>query len=193
MAVFCLVRLCNWAASHTFAFCTQAEVRGDLGWAMWTAQLGTKRDFGLYTDGHANYGRNLYYFLWEMPLFMVIGAMGGLIGATFIAINVQITRLRQKFIPVRCPHRRLVEVMFVAFVTSSIAFLLCYVSPCRLIPAKSDQQYLNDDSPSVSMGLAMAARGYKRHCRRGALLGCWQSQGEHLQFLDVPNTVNLAC
>lgn len=125
-----------------------AEVRGDLGWAMWTAQLGTKRDFGLYTDGHANYGRNLYYFLWEMPLFMVIGAMGGLIGATFIAINVQITRLRQKFIPVRCPHRRLVEVMFVAFVTSSIAFLLCYVSPCRLIPAKSDQQYLNDDSPS---------------------------------------------
>ena len=86
-----------------------------------------------------------------MPLFMVIGAMGGLIGAAFIAINVQITRLRQKFIPVRCPNRRLAEVMFVAIVTSSIAFVLCYVSPCRPIPPKADQDFLNDDSPSVSM------------------------------------------
>ncbi|CAD7699480.1 unnamed protein product, partial [Ostreobium quekettii] len=119
-----------------------AEVRADAGVAMWSSQLGTKRDFGLYSDGYANYGRNLYYFLWELPLYLLLGGMGGVLGALFIAINVHITRLRQKFIPVRAPNRRLVEVMFVAAVTSSIAFCLCYISPCRELPAETDRVFL---------------------------------------------------
>ena len=114
---------------------------------MWEARLGVKRDYGLYDDADASYGRNLYYFLWEMPIYILIGALGGLLGALFISLNVQITKFRQRFIPVRCPNRRLVEVLTVAWVTSTTTFLLCRFSPCSNIP--EDVGTLDIDSTSV--------------------------------------------
>ena len=38
-------------------------------------------DFGLYDDHEANYGLNLWWYVWELPIFMAMGAVGGVLGA----------------------------------------------------------------------------------------------------------------
>ena len=40
-----------------------------------------------------------------------------------------------RFIPVRSPVRRLLEVLLLVLVTSSLWFCLSYASPCRTLPA----------------------------------------------------------
>ena len=39
-----------------------------------------------------------------------------------------------RFIPVRSPVRRLLEVLLLVLVTSSLWFCLSYASPCRTLP-----------------------------------------------------------
>ena len=41
---------------------------------------------------------------------------------------------RRRFIPVRSPIRRLLEVLLLVLVTSSLWFCLSYASPCRTLP-----------------------------------------------------------
>ena len=61
------------------------------------ARFGTHRDFGLYTDDEANYSRVFWWYFWEVPVFALMGALGGLLGALFVKINVKITTWRRWF------------------------------------------------------------------------------------------------
>lgn len=99
------------------------------------AKFGTHRDFGLYTDDEANYSRVFWWYFWEVPLFAGLGAIGGLLGALFVKLNVRITALRQKYVPVANRKRRHAEVIFVCAITATIMFILLRVSPCAPIPA----------------------------------------------------------
>lgn len=66
-----------------------------------TTHFGRYRDFGLYTDSLAFYGSRMFYYVWDLPIFVGMGALGGLMGALFIKVNVKITQLRHLYIPVR--------------------------------------------------------------------------------------------
>ena len=59
------------------------------------------RDFGLYTDSVASYGSRMFYYAWDVPIFCVMGAIGGLMGALWVHINIRVTLFRHRFIPVR--------------------------------------------------------------------------------------------
>lgn len=61
------------------------------------AHFGRYRDFGLYTDSLAFYGAKMFYYVWDVPLFMCMGAVGGLMGAGFCHFNVKITQLRHRW------------------------------------------------------------------------------------------------
>ena len=98
------------------------------------ARFGTHRDFGLYTDDEANYSRVFWWYFWEVPVFALMGALGGLLGALFVKINVKITTLRQRWIPVGKRERRHVEVVAVCVVTATIMFALTRWSPCTDVP-----------------------------------------------------------
>ena len=63
--------------------------------------FGRYRDFGLYTDSLAFYGSRMFYYVWDLPIFVGMGAVGGLMGALFIKVNVKITQFRHLYIPVR--------------------------------------------------------------------------------------------
>lgn len=63
--------------------------------------FGRYRDFGLYTDSLAFYGSRMFYYVWDLPIFVGMGAIGGLMGALFIKVNVKITQFRHLYIPVR--------------------------------------------------------------------------------------------
>lgn len=63
------------------------------------AHFGRYRDFGLYTDSLAFYGARMFYYLWDVPIFMGMGAVGGLMGAGFCHFNVKVTQFRHKCVP----------------------------------------------------------------------------------------------
>eukprot|EP00891_Asterochloris_glomerata_P005649 jgi/Astpho2/5649/gw1.00079.232.1_t len=105
--------------------------------AILTAHFGRFRDFGLYTDSLAFYGSRMFYYVWDVPIFIGMGVMGGLMGAAFIKVNVKITQLRHRYVPVRCSIRRVLEVVVLVLVTSGIWFLMAYGSPCHELPSKA--------------------------------------------------------
>ena len=98
------------------------------------ARFGTHRDFGLYTDNEADYSKNYWWYFWEVPIFFLMGVCGGLMGAAFVKMNVKITQWRARHIPVTNKRRRLLEVIAIAGVTSTIFFFFMSVSPCKPIP-----------------------------------------------------------
>ena len=97
-------------------------------------KFGTHRDFGLYTDDEANYSRVFWWYFWEVPLFAGLGALGGLLGALFVKVNVRITAWRQRNVPVANRHRRHAEVVLVCAATATVMFLLLRHSPCAPVP-----------------------------------------------------------
>ena len=99
------------------------------------AKFGTHRDFGLYTDDEANYSKQYWWYFWEVPIFAMIGCLGGYIGALFVNLNVRVTAWRAKYIPVNDKFRRFLEVIAVAALTFTVMFVFMAASPCLEIPA----------------------------------------------------------
>ena len=64
----------------------------------------------LYDDNLALYGKRYFYYVWELPVFVLVGAVAGLLGALFISLNIRATALRARYVPPRQPRLRLVEV-----------------------------------------------------------------------------------
>ena len=93
-------------------------------------RLGNSRDFGLYEENIAVYGKEFFYYLWEIPFFMLIGAGGGLAGALFVKLNVHLTYFRRKLVPQSRPMLRLLEVVMIGMITNIIFFSISYSSPC---------------------------------------------------------------
>jgi chloride channel 7 len=117
------------------------------------AKFGTHRDFGLYTDDEANYSRVFWWYFWEVPLFAGLGALGGLLGALFVKLNVKITTWRQKYVPVAQRHRRHAEVVFVCAATATVMFALTRFSPCAPVPANLRVgSEANDGLPQLDLG-----------------------------------------
>lgn len=69
------------------------------------------------------------YRFMQLPLFVLIGAMGGLLGAAFNSLNLVLSRIRTKYIV--DPRVRLVESLIVALISSTVFFGLSYAYPCR--------------------------------------------------------------
>ena len=117
------------------------------------AKFGTHRDFGLYTDDEANYSRVFWWYFWEVPLFAGLGALGGLLGALFVKVNVRITSWRQKYVPVANRHRRHLEVVLVCAATATVMFLLLRHSPCAPVPVNLRAgSELNAYLPKLDLG-----------------------------------------
>jgi chloride channel 7 len=47
------------------------------------------------------YGSRMFYYAWDVPIFCLMGAVGGLMGALWVHVNVRVTLFRHRFIPVR--------------------------------------------------------------------------------------------
>jgi len=103
----------------------------------------------LSNGGLLNFGsfENATYEVWELPFFLLIGALGGVLGAMFNHMNYKLTIFRMRYITAR--PLQMLEAMIVAAVTATCGFLMIYlVSDCR--PYGNDptdnpiQMYCND-------------------------------------------------
>mmetsp|Transcript_30079 Transcript_30079/g.47825 ORF Transcript_30079/g.47825 Transcript_30079/m.47825 type:complete len:1026 (-) Transcript_30079:3751-6828(-) len=87
-----------------------------------------------------------YRFL-QVPIFICMGALGGLVGAGFNKFNLYISHLRVKY--VSHPTARMSEALFVSLLTSILLFGAPYCFPCR---SMKDVKYAvwEDDDPAIS-------------------------------------------
>ena len=61
-------------------------------------------------DDIALYGDKFWYFIWELPVYVVMGIIAGLGGGIFCNIYVHAAAFRSRHIPASKPWRRLGEV-----------------------------------------------------------------------------------
>lgn len=81
----------------------------------------------LSNGGLLNFGNfeDATYAVWEMPLFLIMGALGGVLGALFNHINYKLTVFRMRYITAR--PLKMLEAAIVAAVTASAGFLMIYL------------------------------------------------------------------
>lgn len=85
-----------------------------------------------------NFGlvEELDYFWFEIPVYICIAILGGMIGASFCYINLCITKLRKKYI--KKNWMKVLETVFVAIITATAGVaLILFASECRKIPQSS--------------------------------------------------------
>ncbi|DAA15577.1 H(+)/Cl(-) exchange transporter 7 [Bos indicus] len=84
----------------------------------------------LSSPGLINFGRfdteTMVYVIHEIPIFIAMGVVGGILGAVFNALNYWLTMFRIRY--VHRPCLQVVEATLVAAVTATAAFVLIYSS-----------------------------------------------------------------
>lgn len=86
--------------------------------------------------GLANFGtfdgQNKSYTILEIPLFMLVGLIGGLLGALFNNLNMKLSRFRKNYIRLR--RQKFMECILVAASSAFIGFItLLFVNDCKPI------------------------------------------------------------
>ena len=118
------------------------------------------------------------YNWYELPIFCIMGAFGGLLGALFNAINYRITIFRVKF--VHRPIIKVLEAMVVAIVSCAMCFLLIYSSDLcsaddAILTAEDDssvlQLFCNDGEFNVMSTLTFVTPETAVKCLFHAPLG----------------------
>lgn len=93
-------------------------------------------------------GETSNYSVWELSMFMITGAMGGLIGAAFNHLNDRLFKWRIAFFGRKIAWLRLSEALGAAFVMTSLAFLLPLAwSKCTPLPV--DMEGWSDQEKSL--------------------------------------------
>ncbi|XP_049600827.1 H(+)/Cl(-) exchange transporter 7 isoform X1 [Syngnathus scovelli] len=98
----------------------------------------------LSNPGLINFGRfeneSVAYYLYEIPLFIAMGAIGGLLGALFNFLNYWLTIFRIRY--VHRPCLQVMEAMLVAAVTATVAFTMIYFSDdCQPLDPEHTEEY----------------------------------------------------
>jgi chloride channel 7 len=81
------------------------------------------------------------WHIWELPIFALMGAAGGLSGALFNSLNTKLTKWRMVHVKGR-GHRRYAEVFFVTSVIASIMFWM----PIALCNGELDEKQFNNSA-----------------------------------------------
>ncbi|XP_058012852.1 H(+)/Cl(-) exchange transporter 7 [Ahaetulla prasina] len=101
----------------------------------------------LSSPGLINFGKfdseKMGYTFQEIPIFIFIGVLGGILGAMFNALNYWLTMFRIRYI--HRPCLQVIEAVLVGAVTAAIAFVLIYSS--------TDCQPLQDNSMAYPLQL----------------------------------------
>ncbi|CAF0877320.1 unnamed protein product [Rotaria sordida] len=102
----------------------------------------------LSSPGLINFGlfKDTPYMWFELPLFIVVGCIGGIFGALFNQLNLRLTKFRHHYINKR--WLLVIEVILVAATTVVVAFLLIIGTMYECRPIKTQ---LELNSPTIQL------------------------------------------
>ncbi|KAK2097273.1 H(+)/Cl(-) exchange transporter 7 [Saguinus oedipus] len=130
----------------------------------------------LSSPGLINFGRfdseKMAYTIHEIPVFIAMGVVGGVLGAVFNALNYWLTMFRIRYI--HRPCLQVIEAMLVAAVTATVAFVLIYSSrDCQPLQGSSMSYPLQDclQEPCRGLGRGLPAAWNSRRTLAGPLPG----------------------
>lgn len=98
-----------------------------------------------------NFGlvEELDYFWFEIPVYICIAILGGIIGASFCFVNMVITRWRNKYLQKR--YTKIAETILVSLLTASAGMILIlFASECRKLPSAGISPVLQYNATSSS-------------------------------------------
>ncbi|KAH9104375.1 hypothetical protein AeMF1_019531 [Aphanomyces euteiches] len=79
------------------------------------------------------------YQVWEIPIFICMGAGGGIQGAFFNALNVRLSRFRARWVQTKCVL--LIETLLMAVLVTSAAFWISVTwGTCHALPQAENQE-----------------------------------------------------
>ena len=93
------------------------------------------------TNGTSNFS------VWELLLFILIGCMGGLIGACFNAGNEHLTIWRMKHVN-HSKNRRVMEVLVISVIVTTVSYILPSLWRCTELPTDM-QDWTNQEKDLV--------------------------------------------
>uniref|UniRef100_A0AC35U3Q3 Chloride channel protein n=1 Tax=Rhabditophanes sp. KR3021 TaxID=114890 RepID=A0AC35U3Q3_9BILA len=97
------------------------------------------QDGSLSWQGLANFGvfKDNTYNIWEIPFFLIIAVIGGLLGALFNYLNIQLTKFRNRYC--NSKFQRLFECLIVAGASAFLGFVTLFVvDDCQPIGINPD-------------------------------------------------------
>ncbi|GLI61973.1 hypothetical protein VaNZ11_004539 [Volvox africanus] len=141
------------------------------GSSLYKTAMATKQAFVMLSKVPDN--TRLWYYSWELPIFAVMGMLGGLLGAAMVILNNAVTRFRRRFIPPTKPARRVAEVLLLATLTATAWFLASYLSPCAHYPPK--YLVINNQGNNTGLGDPVVLFG-------GYYPQLWCPEGQYSEF-----------
>ncbi|KAG5854456.1 H(+)/Cl(-) exchange transporter 7-like [Anguilla anguilla] len=98
----------------------------------------------LSNPGLINFGRfesdSVTYNIYEIPIFIIMGALGGVLGALFNVLNYWLSIFRMRY--VHRPCLQVMEAMLVAAVTATVSFTMIYFSnDCQPLGEDQSEEY----------------------------------------------------
>ena len=93
-------------------------------------------------DGLLNFGKfpDIPFALWELPIFVAMGIVGGLTGALFNQLNYYLSLFRRRFIYNK--WAKVLEVVVVCNITVTTGFVMIYcLNDCKPIGSKENVEY----------------------------------------------------
>ncbi|XP_076266444.1 chloride channel protein 7 isoform X2 [Rhynchophorus ferrugineus] len=116
---------------------------------------------GLFTLGQY---QSFSYRLLELPIFIIMGSVGGLLGALWNHINYKITVFRMRYL--RARWLRVIEACLVAIVSATVGFLLMFlINDCKPLgqdPTKYPTQNIIHPGKYALIGAAAQLGGVVR-------------------------------
>ncbi|KAF8382373.1 clh-6 [Pristionchus pacificus] len=103
-------------------------------------------------NGLANFGvfQDKNYTIWEIPLFLMIGVIGGCTGALFNVLNYKISEFRKKYVSNK--WQRLLEALLVAAVSAFTGFVTLFIV---------------DDCVPIGLGMNKTEGLNRLYCQKG--------------------------
>ena len=109
------------------------------------------------------------YSIWELNMFIIIGCLGGLIGAVFNAANENITIWRMKYIN-HNKKRRFYEVLAISFLVSIVSFTLPIIwNHCTELPTDM-QDWTNQEKYLVQALVPFRCKAGKQYNEVASLM-----------------------
>ncbi|XP_043945055.1 H(+)/Cl(-) exchange transporter 7 [Protopterus annectens] len=102
----------------------------NFGMSVYKNKTGDLSSPGLINFGKFESKEGLLYNYFEIPIFILMGAVGGVLGALFNALNYWLTIFRIRYIYNR--FQQVIEAILVTIVTASVSFVMIYfIQDCQ--------------------------------------------------------------